>query len=91
MNNGKNRNKDQTPTDAGVPESHAEDPHTEDRGAQERPMTEAEALQEALEDSMDASDPPAIVQPGGGEPAPSSGFDEETERRIAEELAAQDS
>lgn len=26
------------------------------------------------DESMDASDPPAAVQPGGDEPAPSSGF-----------------
>lgn len=77
------RIKEVEPTDAGKPEPHADDPHTEERGAQERPMTEAEALQEALEDSMDASDPPAIVQPGTGDPVPSSGFDEEEERRRA--------
>jgi len=29
------------------------------------------------DESMDASDPPAVVQPGGNEPAPSSGFPDE--------------
>ena len=31
------------------------------------------------DESMDASDPPAVVQPGGNEPAPSSGFPEANE------------
>ena len=40
-------------------------------------------LDNALDESMDASDPPANTQPGSGEPAPSSGFDaaEEAERQ----------
>jgi hypothetical protein len=29
------------------------------------------------DESMDASDPPSVVQPEHGEPVPSSGFDEE--------------
>jgi hypothetical protein len=29
------------------------------------------------DESMDASDPPAAAQPGGNEPAPSSGFPED--------------
>jgi hypothetical protein len=37
-------------------------------------------LDNALDESMDASDPPATTQPGSGEPAPSSGFDEQAER-----------
>jgi len=39
-------------------------------------------LDEALEDSMDASDPPAKTQPGADEPATSSGYDEEAERQL---------
>lgn len=38
-------------------------------------------LDDALEDSMDASDPPAVTQPGLNEPAESSGYDEEAERQ----------
>lgn len=40
-------------------------------------------LDNALDESMDASDPPSNTQPGGGEPAPSSGFNpaEEAERQ----------
>jgi len=34
-----------------------------------------ERLDDALEDSMDASDPPSSTQPGdNGDPAPSSGY-----------------
>lgn len=46
-------------------------------GEQERPMNEEELLDTSLDDSMDASDPPAIVHPGGNDPVPSSGFKEE--------------
>jgi len=31
--------------------------------------------------SMDASDPPSVVQPGGGEPVPSSGSPDECDDR----------
>jgi len=37
-------------------------------------------LDRGLDESMDASDPPAVVHPGdSGEPMPSSGFDERAE------------
>lgn len=38
-------------------------------------------LDTALDESMDASDPPAQTQPGADAPAPSSGYDEEAERQ----------
>ena len=39
-------------------------------------------LDQGLDESMDASDPPAITQPGKGkDPAPSSGYDAEEERQ----------
>jgi len=52
----------------------------------ERDPANAEAkLDAGIDESMDASDPPALVQPGGqSEPAPSSGFDEEAERALRE-------
>jgi len=31
-------------------------------------------LDVGLDETMDASDPPSVTQPGGGDPAPSSGF-----------------
>lgn len=40
------------------------------------------ALDTGVADSMDASDPPSVTQPGGGsDPAPSSGYHEERERQ----------
>lgn len=39
-------------------------------------------LDNALDESMDASDPPSNTQPGvGAEPAPSSGFDADKEQK----------
>lgn len=51
----------------------------QDRGhEQDHPKTEDERLEKALEDSMDASDPPSQTRPGDkGKPAPSSGFKED--------------
>lgn len=44
---------------------------------QDHVCTQEETLDESLEDSMDASDPPAVTQPGDhGDPVPSSGFPE---------------
>jgi hypothetical protein len=40
-------------------------------------------LDEALDESMDASDPPGITPKGGKDPVPSSGYDEEQERQRA--------
>jgi hypothetical protein len=46
--------------------------------AQDRPLTHEEKLEEELEDSMDASDPPSSAHPDDhGDPVPSSGFQEE--------------
>lgn len=39
-------------------------------------------LDEGLDESMDASDPPSVTSPGASrEPAPSSGYDETAERK----------
>ena len=49
---------------------------------QKNPGSEEAQLDNALDESMDASDPPSTTQPGhGGEPAPSSGYSEEAERQ----------
>ncbi|MET0241165.1 MAG: hypothetical protein ABW184_14835 [Sphingobium sp.] len=49
-----------------------------DRKDQHKPLTHEEKLEEGLEDSMDASDPPAATAPGDhGNPVPSSGYTEE--------------
>ena len=45
------------------------------------PSHEQAKLEIGLDESFPSSDPPAIVQPGDGEPAPSSGYDEKAERQ----------
>jgi hypothetical protein len=60
--------------DAGRDESIAErlDKDPKNKDAQ---------LDAGLDESMDASDPPSSTQPGNGDPAKSSGYDEEAERQ----------
>lgn len=49
---------------------------------EKNPASEDARLDNALDESMDASDPPAQTQPGAGtEPAASSGYDAEAERQ----------
>lgn len=56
--------------------SEAEDGRKSD--AQDRALTCDEKLEEGLEDSMDASDPPSSTRPNDkGDPVPSSGFKED--------------
>ena len=45
------------------------------------PGSQDAQLDNALDESMDASDPPSNTQPAQNEPAPSSGFDEEAEAK----------
>lgn len=40
-------------------------------------------LDQGLDESMDASDPPSSVQPGSDGPAPSSGYDAAQEAKLA--------
>ena len=53
---------------------------------QRNPESKDARLDRALDESMDASDPPASTQPihSSSLPAPSSGYDEEAERKRAE-------
>jgi len=44
------------------------------------PESKEARLDTALDESMDASDPPSSTQPVHNQPAPSSGFDPEAER-----------
>jgi hypothetical protein len=44
------------------------------------PCHEQGKLEIGLDESFPSSDPPAVAQPGGGEPATSSGFDEKAEK-----------
>ena len=51
------------------------------RRLEKNPASKEAQLDNALDESMDASDPPSTTQPGaGGEPAPSSGYDEAAEK-----------
>ncbi len=53
-----------------------------DHDDQDRPLDQEEKLETGLEDSMDASDPPAVTAPGDhGDPVPSSGFPEKSGER----------
>ena len=49
------------------------------RRLEKNPGSKEAQLDNALDESMDASDPPSTTQPGSNEPAPSSGFDEAAE------------
>jgi hypothetical protein len=50
---------------------------------EENPDDPDAKLDAGLDQSMDASDPPATVQPGDdGEPVPSSGYDEAAEEEL---------
>ncbi|MEJ7927229.1 hypothetical protein WG908_10745 [Sphingobium sp. AN641] len=69
---------------ADIRPNSREEAHEDDRptDAQDRAVTQEEALDEGLRDSMDASDPPAATQPGdNGDPVPSSGFKEEADKK----------
>lgn len=67
------------PGDAGT------DASIEER-LEKNPESKQARLDRALDESMDASDPPATTQPvHSHEPLPSSGFDPEKERKLAEQ------
>lgn len=48
---------------------------------EKNPSSQDAQLDNALDESMDASDPPSNTQPAQNEPAPSSGFDEDAEAK----------
>ena len=59
---------------------------------EKNPESKQARLDRALDESMDASDPPATTQPIHSHQAPdSSGFDAEKEKALAKERAAQNS
>jgi hypothetical protein len=60
------------------PNSREEAGGTRPSDDQDHVLSREEKLDEGIEDSMDASDPPSQTKPGShGEPVPSSGFKEE--------------
>lgn len=50
-----------------------------DKSDKQRKSRADEELDEGLEETFPASDPPANVQPGHNRPMPSSGYDEDAE------------
>lgn len=57
-------------------------PQQTDLKGQDKALNREEKLETALEDSMDASDPPSTAAPGDhGDPVPSSGFREEDDAK----------
>jgi len=64
------------------PAPHVREAHdAQDEKALVRDPSHEEAkLEVGLDESFPSSDPPAVTQPGNGEPAPSSGYDEKAER-----------
>lgn len=76
-----------TPPNAGNQERDERQDAGQDRSIGERlaknPENSDARLDNALDESMDASDPPASTQPvHSNGPAPSSGYDEEAEKRL---------
>lgn len=81
--NDSNENKDVKRGDAGT------DGSIEER-LEKNPESKQARLDRALDESMDASDPPATTQPVHSHQAPpSSGYDEEKERKLAEQRRQQ--
>lgn len=52
------------------------------------PADEDGKLEVGLDESFPTSDPPSITHPGGSDPAPSSGYDEQAEADLARQKAA---
>ena len=78
------------------PEPAEEHPTTEvreahDAGHHEKlardPSDEESKLDVGLDESFPTSDPASATQPGNGDPAPSSGYDEEAEKALEREKA----
>lgn len=77
----------------GSPEENAQIHHPRQNAGQDEsiakrlekdPASPDAALDNALDESMDASDPPSTTQPGdSGEPPKSSGFDPDAEAALA--------
>ncbi|MEP6786229.1 MAG: hypothetical protein ABI898_10865 [Sphingomonadales bacterium] len=69
------------------PATHPDQTAMQDEGIVRRlkdnPEDPDAKLDAGLDQSMDASDPPATIQPGDhGEPVPSSGYDEAAEEEL---------
>jgi len=72
QDNGKIRKKDQPP-----PAVFSENPEEElEERLRENPDDAGTKVDVGSDESMDASDPPSVVLPEHGDPAPSSGFED---------------
>jgi hypothetical protein len=60
-------------------QSAAPEPELEER-LRRNPHDRDAKVDVGSDESMDASDPPSVVQPRNSEPVPSSGFDEDDDR-----------
>ena len=76
-------NQDDYNGEAGKGTPHIREAHDADdhRALKANPSDEEAKLDIALDESFPTSDAPSHTPPGGSEPAPSSGFDEEAERK----------
>ncbi len=71
----KTQGSEQPADEAAMNKMAAAPPEPGDKGANGKKRRDEE-LDEGLECTFPASDPPANVQPGHDQPAPSSGYDE---------------
>ena len=72
---------DEDATPAQDPRQEAGQDKSIGKRLERNPGSQDAQLDNALDESMDASDPPSNTQPAQNEPAPSSGFDEEAEAK----------
>lgn len=72
-----------------APATHPRQGAGQDKSIAERLERDPECIEaqldNGLDETMDASDPPSLTQPGSGAPAPSSGYDADGEARRQEE------
>jgi hypothetical protein len=75
-----NDTKDKTRRPPPVIEQKNPEPELEER-LRKDPGNKDAKVDVGSDESMDASDPPSVVQPESEDPVPSSGFDEERESK----------
>jgi len=63
-----------------VTDQKSPEPELEER-LRRHPNNKDAKVDVGSDESMDASDPPSVVQPENNEPVPSSGFDEDAESK----------
>lgn len=77
---------DQQPSTPPIPTVRTARDATDDARLRQDPSSADAKLDVALDETFPTSDAPSNTQPGKGkDPAPSSGYDEEAEGRLADE------